>query len=586
MSVGDNAGLCSGHERHKPLFLAGARVGETVNAALRALARAAPVRRALVLVTGLSLLGVGGTVLAFVTLAHLLAGLALGPEGLMPGHLSPGPTLPWTSALPLLALGLALRAIGAAGREWVGGRLAAGQVRALRAQLAGQALALGPVLLSRPWARDLGLLSAELGPRLTPFYARFLPGAAHAGVSAAVILAVTAWLDPATALLLALTGPLTLVFLALVGLATQSATEAQWQAHTRLGERVLTLVRHLPTLHAFGQVEPYRDVLARSAAAHRETTVRVLRLAFLSGFVMEFAATLATALIAVWIGVRLFGGEASLAPTLAALLLVAEFFGPLRQLGADRHAAMDAEPLAARLAEVFALPRPASGERELGDPAQGGLDLTLRGLRPEYPGGPAFAPVSLHLPAGSHLALRGPSGSGKSSLLHVLGGHLDYAGSLLVGGIERRDLSAASLARRVASLPQHPRLLAASVRDNLRLGDPDADDARLIWAAQAVGLWGVLGALPGGLDAPLGEGGTELSGGETARLALARALLSGAELILLDELTAHLDPASEAEVLAVLERAFAGKTVILATHRGVPAGFSEWRLDAPLRRAG
>ncbi|GGL00119.1 ABC transporter ATP-binding protein/permease [Deinococcus radiotolerans] len=523
------------------------------------------VRGPLVWSAALSLLGALGTALAFVLAAQVIAGV-LTPPARWP---EPGHVLG-------LALGLGLRAVTGAAREALAQRLATHATAFQRDRLTARLLALGPVALASRRAADLVTLSSELGPRLTPYYARFLPGRAHAAISALVALAVTAWLDPATAGLLLVTGPLTVVFLYLVGLATHAATQAQWTRHTRLAARLLTLTRHLPTLHAFGAVPTYRDVLVRSAGAHREATLRVLRVAFLSGFVMEFGATLATALVAVWIGVRLFGGEATLAPTLAALMLVPEFFGPLRQLGADRHAALDAEPLARDLADLAAVPGAPQGARDI---SKGAPEVTFTQARAALPG--ITATLSGTVRSGEHVALRGPSGVGKSALLHALGKFVAHAGEVRVNGVPLDELSAPAWAGQVALVPQAPRLLAASVRDNLRVAAPDADDAALWPVLRHVDLEGVIRALPGTLDAPLGEGGTRLSGGETARLALARALLSGADLLLLDEVTAHLDEDTARALHALIGRAAPGRTVLLVTHRDPPTGWRSLTLEAP-----
>lgn len=528
---------------------------------LRLLSSAPAVRRSLGFGAGLSLLGLGATVAAFILIARAVAGALLGGS------------IPDVQTLVVIAALLLLRALGRAGREWTGQMLAARSVRHWRERLTRQATALGPVALANRRGADLAALDAELGPRLTPYYARYLPGAVHAALAFVLVLAATVWLDPATALLLLLTGPLTVLFLALVGLATRTATERQWTAHTRLTGRLLTLTRNLPTLHAFGAVSTYRGVLGQSAAQHRETTLKVLKIAFLSGFVMDFAATISTALIAVWIGVRLFGGEAMLAPTLAALMLVPEFFGPLRQVGADRHAALDAEPLAQQLAEVLAVQVAPSGSEEAGPQVP---HLLLVDARADL--NARTAPLNLELPPGTFAALRGSSGSGKTTLLHALRKHVPHAGSIQVDGVNLDELDAAMWQSRVAFVPQHPRLIAASVAENLRLWKPEATDTELRMVANQVGLTPILDALPQGWQTPLGEGGVLLSGGETARLALARALLSGAGVILLDEVTAHLDADSEAEVMRTIKTVFAGRTVILATHRPTPLGWLEIHL--------
>lgn len=527
--------------------------------ALGWLARPAPVRRALALGALLSAAAIACTGAAWIVAARLIA------AGLLERALPAPADLLLVGALLLGRMALN------AGREYLGARLAARMVRQWRSDLAAHALALGPAAgTDEDGTGTAGLLDLDRElTRLTPYYARYLPGAAHSALAFAGVAGLTLWLDPLSGGLLLVAGPLAVLLLALVGLATGAATERQWLAQTRLSARLLTLVRELPTLHAFGGTATYRDVLARSAEQQRGATLRVLRVAFLSGFVMDFAATLSTAVIAVWIGVRLFGGAAELAPTLAALMLVPEFFGPLRALGTDRHAALDAEPLAARLRALLSREAAPQGAATV---APGVPTLTLAGARADL-GARMPGTLSAVLTPGTHAALRGPSGSGKTTLLQALRKHRPHGGGVAVNGAPLDTLEAAAWQSRVALVPQHPRLLAASLRDNLRLSRPGATDPE-VWAAlEATGLAGLARGLPGGLDTPLGEGGTWLSGGETARLALARALLSGADVILLDEVTAHLDPASEQAVYAAVSRSLAGRTVLLATHRDPPAGW-------------
>ncbi|KQR22977.1 ABC transporter ATP-binding protein/permease [Deinococcus sp. Leaf326] len=539
--------------------LAAAPAPSAARGALGWLSRSAPVRRALALSTLLSAAALACTGAAWVITARLVA------AGLLDRALPALSELLLVGALLLGRVGLN------ALREFLGARLAARMVRQWRAELVAHALALGPAAgEGGDGTGTAGLLDLDRElTRLTPYYARYLPGAAHSALAFALVAGLTLWLDPLSGVLLLIAGPLAVLLLALAGLATGAATERQWLAQTRLSARLLTLVRELPTLHAFGGAATYRDVLARSARQQRETTMRVLRVAFLSGFVMDFAATLSTAVIAVWIGVRLFGGTAELAPTLAALMLVPEFFGPLRALGADRHAAMDAEPLAARLRTLLSRGAAPQGAATV---APGVPALTFSGARADL-GERVPGTLNAVLAPGTHAALQGPSGSGKTTLLQALRKHRPHQGKIRVNGAALDTLEAAAWQARVALVPQHPRLLAASLRDNLRLSRPDTADAVLWTALEATGLAALARGLPQGLDTPLGEGGTWLSGGETARLALARALLSGADVVLLDEVTAHLDPASEAGVYAAAAQALAGRTVLLATHRDPPAGW-------------
>lgn len=523
---------------------------------LRELGRHPDVRQALTLSALLSLISTLLTATFAITAAQAIATALLDHR------------LPATAVTLTIAVSLLGRAVTAPLRERILTRMAARRLHDLRADLTHAALTLGPVQLSAQRSSHLNLLDTDLDTRLAPYFARFLPARWHAAITTPTLLIVTALLDPATALLLAITGPLTILFLWLVGLAAHAATDRQWQAHTRLNARLLTVTAHLPLLHLHGQVSTYRRVLKASAEQHRTLTLNVLKIAFLSGLVLEFAVTLATALVAVWIGVRLFGGAASLAPTLAALMLVAEYFGPLRQLGADRHAAMDAEPLATHLAALRRMTPVLTGQRptEPGPPT-----LTFRDARAHFPGsgGAGCSPLTATVPAGTHVTLRGPSGSGKTSLLHALRRHVPFQGDILVNGTPLQHLDADAWRAHVAFIPQHPHLLAASLRVNLSVTRPDASDTNLIDVATQVGLLDLIRHLPQGLDTPLGEGGLHLSGGELARLSLARALLTTPALVLLDEPTAHLDPETEAAIVQVIQAAFRSSTVVLVTHHAI-----------------
>ena len=459
------------------------------------------------------------------------------------------------------------------GRAWCD-RLAAERLRTARDRLTETVLDLGAIALSRTKASDLAALDAELF-RLLPLYNGYLPAVVRTVAASLLIPPVVLWLDLTTGLLVVLTLPLTVLFLALVGSATAEAVARQWTSHLRLGSRLVDITRNLGVIDGHGATAVYRKVFDDSAQQHARVTTKVLRSAFMNAFVLEVAAILSTALAAVWIGARLVGGTAALAPTMAALILLGEVFTPLRTLGAQRHAAMDAVPVLEQLHRLTQLQEIRRGSR----PLPRVRCLELRDCCAELgPSSTGLALATGRLEVGAPSVLRGPSGSGKSTLLLAIAGHADYRGELVVDGIARQELDLAEWRSVVAYLPQRPRIVPGSLADNVRLNRPDADVHQVDEALRKVGLDEVAAGLPSGSQTRIGDGGVRLSGGEIARLALARVLLGDARVVLLDEVTAHLDEATAASLTVVIENCLSDRIVLLATHLDTP-DWSELRLS-------
>jgi ABC-type transport system involved in cytochrome bd biosynthesis fused ATPase/permease subunit len=273
--------------------------------------------------------------------------------------------------------------------------------------------------------------------------------------------------------------------------------------------------------------------------------------------------------VAVAIGLRLMNGQLDLRSGLFALVLAPEAFLPLRQLGANYHASAEGMAAAEQVFAVLEAPSPATGTRtNFPDPAVAGL--AVEGLRVTYPGrsAPALDDVSLRVEGGEVLALAGPSGCGKSTLLNVLLGLVSAeSGSVRVGGVELADLDLDAWRARLAWVPQRPHLFKASIAENVRLARTGASSEE-VWAAiSSAGLSDTVRALPEGLDTPLGDRGAGLAAGERQRIALARAFLRDAPLLLLDEPTASLDGQTEREVVESIRRLCRGRTVVLVAHR-------------------
>jgi ATP-binding cassette subfamily C protein CydD len=274
------------------------------------------------------------------------------------------------------------------------------------------------------------------------------------------------------------------------------------------------------------------------------------------------------------VGLRLLYGHLDLQTALFALVLAPEAYLPLRQVGTSYHASAEGLSAADQVFEVLERPAPARGARiEVPDPSC--HPIVLEDISVAYPdrGEAALSRFSLTIEGGEVVAIVGPSGCGKSTLLSVLLGFVvPDRGTVHVGGVSLSTLDPTAWRQHLAWVPQRPHLFAASIADNLRLGRPEATDDELWSALAATSLDARVAALPGELSMQLGERGAGLSVGEAQRLAIARALLRRAPLLLLDEPTAHLDAATEGRVIASLQRAAEGRTVVLVTHR--PAALS------------
>ena len=391
---------------------------------------------------------------------------------------------------------------------------------------------------------------------LGPYFGKFLPQLVLSCAVPAIVFAWVVWHDLTSALVMALTLPLIPVFGILVGKVTERRTMRRFRTLAVLSTYFLDVVRGLPTLRAFNRTPAVAEVSER----YRRETMATLRVGFLSALVLELAATVSTAAIAVEIGLRLVDGGITLAPALAVLVLAPEFYGPLRAAAAQFHASADGLAAALRVFELLDLP-PAvrAPERPLPVPDLRGATIRIEALGLRYAGRsrPAVAGLSALVRPGERVALSGPSGAGKTSLLQILLRLVDQTeGRVMIGDVDLRDLAPAEWHRSLAWLPQRPQLPAGTVREAL---GAEIDDARLRRALEQAGATFV------DLDRELGER-TRLSFGEIRRLALARALARDAPLLILDEPTTHLDPTSAAIVVDAIRALPRTTTVVVATH--------------------
>ncbi len=459
---------------------------------------------------------------------------------------------------------------------WGVGRHAArsaGRAKAvLRGRVLGRLRELGPQRLTEERRGELTTLLGRGLDALDGYFTGYLPQLVVAALVPVAVLVRLVVADWESALIVAVTLPLIPVFGALVGLHTRDATERQWAGLRRLGGHFLDVIAGLPTLRAFGRAKAQAEMIRAMADAHRLATLRTLRIAFLSALVLELAASLSVALVAVPVGLRLLDGELTLRRALLLLILAPEAYLPLRALGSSFHASAEGLAVARQVFELL------DAEQQVVEPLpqvvgpvlRGAVSIEFEDVGVGFPGrnGPVLREVGFTAEAGRRTALVGPSGGGKSTLLAlVLGLVTPERGRVLVNGVDLARLDLAEWRRQVTWVPQRPHLFGTTVAENIGLGLPDASPDRIRLAAAQAGAARFIEALPHGYATVLGERGLGLSAGQRQRIALARAFLRDTPVVLLDEPTAGLDRRTEADFLAAGERLMAGRTVLVVAHR-------------------
>ncbi|MFC0528133.1 thiol reductant ABC exporter subunit CydD [Phytohabitans kaempferiae] len=501
----------------------------------------------------LGLLGVAAAVVVLAQATTLAALLAAAFDGRLD-----------RAALAGFVAAVAARAGVVWGQGVVAARAAATVKAALRGELLGAVGQRGPAWVAGQRAGEIATLAGRGLDALDAYFTGYLPQLVLGVTVPVAVLGRMVFADWSSALIVAVTLPLIPIFGALLGWQTEAATKRQWRRLAMLGGHFLDMVSGLPTLRAFGRERAQVETVRRMADEHRSATMRTLRIAFLSGLVLELVATLSVALVAVPIGLRLLDGGIGLETALLVLLLAPEAYLPLRAAGARFHASMEGLTALDAALSFSTVETP-----ERSGVAPGPVrEVRLESVTVAYDRTVALKDVSLTIRAGERVAIIGPSGAGKSTLLGLLLGFVQPTeGRVLVDGVDLATLDLDAWRERLAWVPQRAHLFAASLADNIRLGAPDAPDEAVRIAVKAAALDEVVEALPEGLETVLGERGHGLSSGQRQRVALARAFIRDAPILLLDEPTARLDGGSEAAVLDATRRLVAGRTALMVAHR-------------------
>ena len=511
------------------------------------------------------LVGTAALVVQAALLGAIVQEVLIGHEGLRR-------TVP---ALVALAAAFSLRAAASWAGEVAAHRTSATVTSTLRRQLLTRAVALGPSWLAGERTGELAASATQGVDALDGYFARYLPTLVLSALTPVALLGCIVVRDWFSAVILAVTVAVIPLFMILLGLEATRNADRQWARLSGLAATFYDLLQGLPTLRAFGRTRDGRHTLERANRELHDETMSTLKVAFLSSLALETMASVGTALVALFLGLRLLHGTLPLGTALSILVLAPEVYLPLRRAGAEFHSSAEGRAAAARILDVLDAadaavpPTDESEARPLPDPALHPVHLVRVTVRHSGRAQPVLDAVDLTLRPGEHVAVVGESGSGKSTLLNVLMGFVvPESGAVAIGD---ELLSACSLRewrRNVAWVPQRPALIRGTIEDNLRLGNPDAAAEQLTQALVRSGLDGLVARLPDGLATPVGEGGLTLSGGERQRIAIGRAVLRDVPVVLLDEPTAHLDTAREEELRDALAPWLEGRTVVMAAHRG------------------
>jgi ATP-binding cassette subfamily C protein CydD len=503
--------------------------------------------------------------------------------------------------LPLLGLMLALLLLRASliwAQEVLAQRSASRVKGGLRQQLLAHFYALGPAYTQTERSGELVNAAVQGVEALDEYVTQFLPARYLAGLVPAFVLLVVFLLDPWTTLVLLFAGPMLLLLLALIGGQAKALTERRFLELSWMSAFFLDVLQGIATLKMFGRSREQAANIEEISRHYGKTTMEVLATAFQTSLMMEWAATAATAMVALEVSLRLMSGALPFDRALAVLLLTPEFFLPLRQMAIKYHSGTTGKAAAGRIYAILDTPlgqrvRESEDQRS-SEPIATALQYSGTTLLAHYPTHslpqhvtspptirfeevrfaydqgqrPALHGFSLEVPRGQTVALVGPTGAGKTTVVSLLLRFVEPdAGQITVDGRPVREIEPALWRRRVAWVPQLPHLFHGTVADNIRLARPDATPDQVVAAACAAHADEFICALPQGYDTPLGEQGARLSGGQRQRLAIARAFLKDAPVLILDEATASLDARSDALIRDALARLTTGRTVLVIAHR-------------------
>ncbi len=440
----------------------------------------------------------------------------------------------------------------------------------IRQETFSKIMALGPLYARSGKTGGLINLLTEGTEKLEEYFTHYIPALLHIAILPPVIILFVFFLDWPSALILLITGPLIVFFMWLIGTYAKKISQEQWKSLNRLSAGFLDAIQGLKTLKMFGVSESESEKIAQSSNSFREITMRVLKVAFLSGMVLELAASISIAMVAVQVGIRLIEGMMSFQPGLFVLLLAPEFYLPFRALGQHHHAGMEGSAAASEIFSVIDQPHASTSVEEIPHNEITRVEIRCNGLKYAYHGQDkaAINNLSCILPPRQLTAIVGPSGSGKSTFVNLLLGYIyPDQGSIRINEVALEDIDPELWRQHIAFVSQHPHFFNGSILDNLLMANPSAGIDEVRKVARQAGADDFISRMPQNYHTQLRDNASRLSGGERQRLALARALLRDAPLLILDEPTSSLDPESEEIVTGAALNAVKNRTTLVIAHR-------------------
>ena len=496
--------------------------------------------------------------------AHLLSNTV---NGVFLGGQTLAQVAPWLRLILLIIAGRAFL-------TWlneVSANLVAVKIKTdLREQLFNHILSLGPAYTRGQRTGELTAAAVEGIEALDAYYSQYLPQLVVTALIPMSILLVVFPIDLLSGIVMLVTAPLIPFFMIMIGKGAEIVTKRQYQTLSRLSAHFLDSLQGLTTLKVFGQSKAHAKNIAKVSNQFRDTTLGVLRITFLSALALELLATLSTAIIAVEIGFRLLYARMGFHEAFFILVLAPEFYLPLRNLGARFHAGMSGTTAAKRIYEILDIPVSSAQCSVVSNQSVEGVSsIRFDNVSYTYPGEttPGLDTITLEINTGQHIALVGPSGAGKSTLVNLMLGFMRPSSGQIITSTASSTFEFPPSIFSIAWVPQRPYLFHDTLSANIRLGKPEATHEEVIEAAKSAHLHEFIEALPEKYETVIGESGARLSSGQAQRLALARAFLKNAPILILDEPTSSLDPETEALLEESTRRLMQGRTVITVAHR-------------------
>ena len=435
----------------------------------------------------------------------------------------------------------------------------------LRKRLLTSYFNLGPDFTTREGSGKLVTLSIDGIGKVKQYFELNVSKKIRGGVIPTLVVIFIFYTDYVSALVIISVIPVIVAFMILLGINARDMASRQYKKYRALSNNFIDTVRGIETLKFLGISKNYLPIMEKKNSEYRKSTMKTLTFAFLNSFALDFLTTIAIALLAVRLGILLLDGETSLLPSLTVLLISPEFFLPMKQAATDYHATLDGQIAYEDIEHMIKKNNNITKEEKVITNVD---SIFLKEISLIKDDKEILKDINLDIQKGSKIALVGPSGSGKTSLISILSGFNKQSSGEIFINNEVVSLNSNSWTSKISYISQFPYIFPDTIKNNILFYEKDiVSDERLKEVCKLVGLDKFIEELPNGYDTFIGEAGNELSGGQAQRIAIARALISNREIIILDEPTSHLDIETEFEIKEKLLQLFEGRTVIIATHR-------------------